>query len=256
MSEDQPANPSEAPTETGFDPRKAIAELVGAEPTEKARRLTFYDQCSAFYALYNGARPKVVAAAFGVTKTTVSLIGGCLTTDPRPYRVELVQEYITEPADYTDARGRQRQRHTRVPTGRMVEKRIRDDMNQGRNPNRIQRYGRVAEEFHRLGEGAFAEKYYTNEVHTRLMRVKYDIDGEAARRGRKGADPKADSHAGPYTNAAGEACAIVWLSHDDEEPIPGWFVQGPHMTFGRPTDDGERRPFQTSRQAWDWSHPK
>jgi|SRR5580693_1671335 hypothetical protein len=100
-----------------FDPLKALAEGRSTETATPVRRLSFPDQCGLFAARQTAQR-SVLAAAFGVTKTTVSLIANC-----------------------------QKDRA---------------------------RYGAIAREVARLGELEFARRYYTEDMHTRIMRLKHE----------------------------------------------------------------------------------
>ncbi len=252
MTDDPDATAPNAPLEAPFDPKAAIAELVGSTANVKSRKLPFWEQCAAFYATYNRMPPRVVAKAFGISTAAVSQIAGCLHHDPRPTVTELVPERIKTPIrDGTVKNGVQTGHivgYESQVTGGMIEvAKPRDPNANRRSPNRLHRYRRVAEKFITLGEEEFAARYYTPMIHERLMKVKYDLDGEATRRARRGADPAADSHAGPFKDPGDYDCAIVWL----EDPN-GWYIQGPHMSFGREQlEGGARRGFQTSKQAYE-----
>lgn len=209
------SDPSEA-----FSPKKALADLVRRQPNKPVRKLAFFDQCAAFYALFGGARPHIVAKAFGISPTATSQIAGCLARDPRPQ--------FTELAD-----------------GKIVKNR---DHNKNRSPARIQRYGRVADEFKLLGEEAFGAKYYTEEIHLRLKRIEYELDDEALRRARQGPDPAADEGLSS-DDFAGDRADYLWLDNDGP---PGWYIVGTHMSFGREfLEGGERRPFARKKDARD-----
>jgi hypothetical protein len=192
-----------------FDPKTALAKLVNSQPDTASRKLPFSDQCAAFYAVYNGVSQHVVAKAFGVTVGTVSKLAGCLDVDPRPTEITVNGDVIR-----------------------------RKNLNQGRDPGRIARYRRVAEQWHAMGEDAFAERYYTDAIHTRLMKVKYDRDSEALRRARQGSDPAADSCTFKYVgaiNVNGDLFRIAWVRN---APTPGWYI-GKCQTDGSPAfEDG------------------
>jgi hypothetical protein len=134
---------------TPFDPQLAMQRLTQGISSRPGRKLTFKEQCGAFYALYNGLSASVVSEAFSLSKTTVSNIGGCLERDPRPRVVE-------------------------AGDGTLIEQR---DLNARRGPNRSPRYQAVASEFLRLGDEEFARRYFTRTLFDRLMRVKYGQQG-------------------------------------------------------------------------------
>ena len=243
-----------------FNPKAAIAGLVNACVNTKTRKLPFSEQCAAFYATYNRIPPRVVAKAFGISPAAVSQIAGCLEFDPRPTVTTLTTAKIKTPIYSPDSYESHDHKHDHKivigydtrSTGEVIEQTSdRDPHKNRRSPNRLHRYRRVAERFMTIGEEEFAARYYTPEIHDRLMRVKHDLDGEANQRARRGADPAADSHAGPFIDPGGYDCAIVWL----EDPN-GWYIQGPHMSFGREASEGgDRRGFQTSKQAYETVFP-
>jgi hypothetical protein len=209
--------------EAPFNPESAVRELAGAHHERTGRKLSFSDQCALFYAVMNRIPPRTVAKTFAVTMTTVSLIGGCLARDPRPRTVEM--------GDGSTWRNR--------------------DMNANRNPNRVKRYRRVANEFERLGEEEFARRYYTHDIHTRLMRVKHDI-GNAARPGR-GPNLQADKHAGRHDFPDWGVSYDIVVRDDP----PGWYIEGEsnqgHFSWGREQLRGAigREPFASSTDALD-----
>ena len=226
-----------------FDPKKAVVSLVKSQRDTPGRKLSFFDQCAAFYSLYKGVASHIVAKTFGISQTAASQIGGCLQTDPRPYAYETVPEKIKTAIHDTNGRviG-----YSLDSTGQTYERPRHRDMNRNRAPNRIQRYRRIAEEFTRLGEEAFAEKYFTDAVFTRLQQVKHDVDGAAAARERSGPDPTADE--GPSEDTFdGQTVYYRYL----EEPAPaGWYIIGPNASFGREhAEGGERRPFKRKSHA-------
>jgi hypothetical protein len=157
---------------TDYDPKAAARALASAQPETGGRKLTFYNQCSAFYALYSHIAPRVVAEAFGVTMATVSNLAGCLKHDPRPTEIIINGDRIT-----------------------------RRSLTQGRNPNRIQRYARVADEFERLGEDAFAAKYFPHDVAARVGAVKHKLPDAGAPP--RAYNPKANKDVGDWIIPAG-----------------------------------------------------
>jgi hypothetical protein len=196
-------------TEAGgepFDPQKAIAELVRDQLDTRGRKLSFFDQCAAFYALYRGITPRVVSDVFGISPVAVSQLGGCLVQDPRPYEVKLVEDKST--GEWIKERGRLR------------------DMNRNRSPNRKRRYVRVADEFLLLGEEAFAHKYYPEHIHLRVTKVKLGFEDEVRTRRRNAPDLNADKDAGEWfipatANAPADSFTVEVV--DDK----GWtFTQG------------------------------
>jgi hypothetical protein len=143
-------------TAAGFtlaDLRAAIAE-EGKHVA--ARKLRFSEQCGAFAALYGGAKPKVVALAFGVTAQTISCLSGCLESDPDPYRYEIDPKSDTA-------------------TGRKVER----DHDRNRSPNRIRHYPNVRREFEALGVEEFNRRYYNDRTVNRIVLAKKQLRDEA-----------------------------------------------------------------------------
>ena len=112
-----------------FDGAAALADMARDSVAFSQQRLSFSDQCGAFCALYHGKLPlSVVAKAFDITKTTASLIGGCLRDDPAP----LV-------------------RSLSLTNGAVEEKTENRDQIRRRSVSRRPRYQAVAREFLALG---------------------------------------------------------------------------------------------------------
>jgi hypothetical protein len=215
-----------------FNAKAALAELAQGQVNRAVRKLSFPEQCAAFAALYNRVDTRYVAKAFGISVTAASQIGGCLATDPRPYAIELAAN----------------------DEGVIVEKLVRHrDINRNRTPNRIQRYQRVAEEFRMLGEEAFADQYYTDEIHTRIADAKYGVDLESARRERQGSDPTADDGPDNTTLPDGALKQVALYPEEKGQWAAGWYVVGTtdeRLPHGREMiEGGELRPFKTKQKA-------
>lgn len=235
-------------TDAPFDPRKAITELVNSQVEGPGRKLSFFDKCAAFAAIYNGTKHAHVALAFGISRIAVSQLGGCLARDPRPYSVELVAEKHRVPVlgpDDKPAGG-----FKFVSTGAMLEKRTSRDMNENRSPVRKRRYQDVAQEFERLGEEAFFQRYYTEAIHLRLMKVKHSVDEEASRRARKGPDPEPDGLPDFVDLPDGqERTFIKWLDEPRPPGPAGWYIVGPHRDMGSQWETDVQWPFKTQAAA-------
>jgi hypothetical protein len=221
---------SEGP-EGPYDPRAAARELASTQANRATRKLSFYDQCAAFYALYNRVESKYVAKAFGISPTAASQIGGCLETDPRPYTMELVT----------------------LDNGQVEEMpAYHRDMNRNRMPSRVQRYRRVAEEFNRLGEEAFADKYFPIEIRNRIRDAKRAYDTEIIHQpARRGSDPTANEGPDETRLPNGEVIRVGWLEENEKAPA-GWYVIGERQ-LGREMlpggAGGDPQPFQNKQAA-------
>jgi hypothetical protein len=186
-----------------FDPLRALAEGRIDRAASPIRRLSFVDQCGLFAARDMATR-NVLADAFGVTKTTVSLIANC-----------------------------QRSRA---------------------------RYQAIARELARLGETEFARRYYTDEMHTRIMRLKHDRAEAHDHRTLTAPNPLADKfsfHRHRHFLAGDVWHRVDWL----ETPTPGWYAAYCDEN-GAPLDkpfgaevfgDGLQpiTPYRTSAEAFD-----
>lgn len=207
-----------------YNPQAAARELATSQTNRRVRKLSFFDQCAAFYALYNGVETRYVAKAFGISLTAASQIGGCLDKDPRPYTTELA-----------------------IENGEVIERVARHrDMNRHRNPDRIPRYRRIADEFERLGEIDFANKYFPFFIRDRIKDAKRAYDETNPPRMRRGFDPSAIEGAGPL-EMDGEMYDVVIL----DDP-PGWYVvaRSNGKSFGRDYwEGGERKGFAKARHA-------
>lgn len=207
-----------------YDPRAAARALASDRLNATGRKLTLYDQCAAFYALYNGVASHIVAKAFGISRTAASQLGGCLQTDPRPYTIEL------RPDDQ----------------GHMHETRIHHrDMNCHRMADRKQRYRRVAELFNEMGEQAFADKYFPETIRDRIRAAKA---GDVPRK-RQGSDPRANEGPDETTLPHGHVSRVAFLPEGENQPA-GWYVLGEYMPSGREKlEGGDLRPFKNKQAA-------
>jgi hypothetical protein len=64
--------------------RADLASLASSQPSGPGRRLSFSEQCAVFHCLKATVKPSVVARAFGVTATTLSLLKNCEGTNRYP----------------------------------------------------------------------------------------------------------------------------------------------------------------------------
>lgn len=236
------------PLETPYDPKAAALALARERRNTPGRKLSFYDQCAAFYALYNGIQSRVVARAFGISETAASQIGGCLARDPRPYDVELVPEKRRVPIRGLD--GKRAGGFEIVATGAMIEKRTLRDMNRNRWADRKVRYRRVADEFERLGEDEFAARYYPERISLHLAEIKHGLDIEAHARVRKGADPTPDGGPDYAYLPSGQRMDIAWRDEPNPPGPAGWYIVGPNRDFGSlHSTTGEQWPFKNQAAA-------
>jgi hypothetical protein len=140
-----------------FDPERALAKLR-ENNRRGGRKLSFVERCAAFAALYGGAKNMDVSRAFNLSPTSTSYLSGCLNFDPFASRTQLAMR-----------------------DGAVVEEEITNDHNQGRNPNRRSHYPDVAREFEALGETEFNKRYYTIDVHNRIIEAHNAIVRERGR---------------------------------------------------------------------------
>lgn len=139
--------------------------------------------------------------------------------------------------------------------------------NCGRNKAR---YGEVRREFERLGDRAFAEQYYSDEIHARVQRIKLDAEQIGDDRRLRGPSPNANKYAfdyyGPVVLKSGEIFRIDWIGAGwffvDVPDIAGTWTppsQGGTSRYrGEEINDetkpgelpGARRPFKTSSAAY------
>jgi hypothetical protein len=228
--------PAEEPV---FDVKKAMAELTADQPDFAARKLSFEEKCGAFAALYGGARHSVVARAFGVTPTTVSLLAGCLPYDPDPGRRAYDPETKTYIGGY-------------------------QGLSRNRIEGRKQHYQDVAKEFIALGEHAFNERYY-RPFHDRLWKARNEVTAKhvTAKPRLAGPNPAADKYSFRIThktiNMHGEHWRVSWLGHKTDPAQAGWKISpcqenGERLEAGwswRGDDMNADMPFRTSGEAFD-----
>ena len=226
--------PSESPS---FDARAALAELTNGQSESPGRKLSFSEQCAVLAAVRNHVKPALISAAFGVSRITVSQIGGATSKpipswqDPDRHRPPYKLEDPPKPRT--------------------------------RDPNRAPRYRAVAREFELLGEDAFIRRYYTEDIHTRLTRVRNDIENERAQRVRIGPNPHAHQYAFANIGAFEVYDNDFWrVSWTPDPRQPGWIFaqcqpdgapippEAKHNWKGREALGGPAKPFQTSKQAW------
>ena len=146
-----------------FDSQKAVVSLVKSQRDTPGRKLSFFDQCAAFYSLYKRLASHLVAKTFGQANRN-GPNWPSLQTDPRLYALTVAE--IKPPS--TTPRPSDR-RFTANSTGHLRTPRHRD-LTRNRapaHPTLSPRSRRVT----RLGEEAFADQYFTDDVFTRLQQV-------------------------------------------------------------------------------------
>jgi len=190
-----------------------LAELVRSQPDFAARKLSFSEKCGAFAALYGGAHNNVVARAFNVTPTTVSLLACCLRDDPDPDRKRLLYDPHNP--------------NRKIPGGYRLS-----------SPSRKAHYRDVAAEFRALGEQAFNDKYY-RPIHDRLMAARREVKAKAPRVMYTGSNPAAGKYAfnnfgviSPSPSDPDMHFRVDWWRFAQTEKT-GWY-------FGECRDDGKK----------------
>lgn len=132
------------------------------------------------------------------------------------------------------------------------------------SPNGRPRYAKVAREFLRLGDRAFMEKYYTDAVHVKLQRIKYNVAEPGDIRNPTAPSPlarsKAFSDLGSFSQA-GEYWRVDWLANGrDGENVPGWYfshcdqngqLREDSFYQGKEALGGDPAPYRTSQLAYD-----
>jgi hypothetical protein len=139
---------------------RMMAEAVEGETTAR-RKLTFHTQCGIFAALYGGCTNRVIARAFDLSSTTVSLISGCLERDPDPYRLDTEAEAVHPKHGYK--------------LGYLTGRKVKHDHNARRNPNRLRHYQDVRREFEALGADEFTRRYFTQAILDRIVIAKEQL---------------------------------------------------------------------------------
>jgi hypothetical protein len=130
-----------------------------------------------------------------------------------------------------------------------------------------ERYRAVKREFLYLGEDSFYHKYYTKDLFDRLLKVKYNIDGEATRFDRKAPNRKADSKSvdaiGVFEVRPNEFWQVNFVGPRLNPELAGWrfaYCQADGQPLegedrlrwkgAEALDGGEPRPFRTSGYAY------
>jgi hypothetical protein len=129
------------------------------------------------------------------------------------------------------------------------------------------RYGAVKREFERLGEIAFSERYYTEEIHTRLMEAKHAVTAERAYAPNPGATKYSFKGGGQNPPFGAVECfenfyRIDWLGEKhfpDRPERRGWWYSpcnqdgsrfGEHWQWRGDRDRPDQGPFLTSTRAY------
>ena len=201
---------------------EALREIALMAPRKNGPKLHFPALCAAYAALLENISPALIARVFGLSKTSISYLGGCRADTRPPVTMELPDIDGRPPRTYTVG-----------------------DLNitRGRSPDRKPRYQEVAREFNRLGYDLFKSTYFTEEWQRRL---------KAAAQTHLTGDPAAAFYAfvnyGPV-NVNGDLFRIDWRENgwrfaqcqEDGSPWRDeYFYQG---------DDNDK-PFMTSDAAY------
>jgi hypothetical protein len=175
-----------------FDMDKAAEELRAVkQPSRGGRKLRLAEQCAAFAALRHGARAAAVASVFNLSETTVSNLAGCIDDDRAP--IADLDGGLHDP-----------------------------NLTRGRDPERVQRYRAVAEEFNRLGEAEFKRRYYTPFFHELILAAQ---SKPRTPRHPPTADRYADDYQGVHEMPIGGVWIFVlWMDDADHAypKTPGW----------------------------------
>ena len=193
--------------------RAALMEEFKMLPRiDRRRKLSLEGQCTVYACLYQGIHYSIVAEAFGVTRATVSAIGGCRDDEREPVIMEV---------------------------GGHTEKLYTNCLAKRRDPDRHRRYQDVAQEFERLGEDEFFRRYFTDDV-VDLMRT--------AKARMKHSDA---THAGVHHFYEYEPEHIFIDRYDNGWAYAGCKIDGSmiHDHFAWTKDDNHN-PFKTSEAAY------
>ena len=136
---------------------QAMEALLNHAPPRPhtAPKLTHEGRCQVYALLYLGQRPDVVSRLFGLSRATVSHLGGCRDDD----RVATTFEMTPG--------------HFETLGGPNINPR-----QEGRRP----RYQDVAREFESLGEDEFMRRYMTESLWSRLQRTKAEMREERTKK--------------------------------------------------------------------------
>jgi hypothetical protein len=246
-----------------FDAAKALAELrAGLRPQANQAKLSFSERCGAFCALYQKTPHSIVARAFGITKTTASLLAGCLP-EGMDHRVKTMgfEERTVMDTSYQGEDGNGVPYKATVPVDVIIDY----DPNRKRNPSRKLRYQDVAREFIHLGRDGFFARYYTDSIHERLIRAKLLAGSEDLGAGQNGANRNAAKFSFKYygpVRCAEQFYRIGWIAAGKLQ-FEGWHYaecQEDGSRFGDQDynwldyfneDTQEARAYRTSAEAFD-----
>ena len=127
------------------------------------------------------------------------------------------------------------------------------------------RYRRVAQEWRALGQLAFDRKYYTEELHIQVAKVKYDVDGARTRLDRTAPSRLADKKSFRTIGAFpinDEFWRVDWRQWKDFPKQNGWYfsyckadgtpIEGETKlrAYGAEQPDADPIPFRTSGYAY------
>lgn len=207
-----------------FDIDEARAELKNTtQNSGGGRKLSFFDRCAAYAALYMGARPSIVAEFFSLSETSVSFIAGCRNDTRAPFTNEIGTP-STDP-----------------------------NLTRDRSPSRKPRYQDVAAEFDRLGELEFIKTYYHSTYRDSIVAL------QNGPRKQPKPDPAARDCEGVHEIPGGDVWVTVrWIGGADDG---GWAWsdceangdRGANSWTGRELFDRQEKfkPYRTSKAALD-----
>ena len=103
---DAPLDASDASLERRVSPLESLEALLAEFPKSQGARLSWGEKCGAFVALHRGVPQNVVAKAFGVTPTTISLLASCLAprADAKTKYANVRREFEALGAERFDAK--------------------------------------------------------------------------------------------------------------------------------------------------------
>jgi hypothetical protein len=211
-----------------FDMDKAAAELRAAAPVQRSgRKLSHSGQCAAFAALRNGAKYHAVAAVFDISETSVSNLAGCIDDDREP-----LEDLDGGLHDF--------------------------NLTRGRSPERSRRYRHVAALFNHIGELEFKRRYYTPDIHERILAVQALPKSKPHR---FKPNPHADQSKGLHDFGEKLWILVEWLPNPKDPSNAGWAwiesecngFTGTNRWKGRELDapGSKFTPYRTSTEALD-----
>ena len=153
---------------TDFDASEALREIALMAPRKNGPKLAFSTLCAAYAALIENISPALIARVFGLSRTSVSYLGGCRNDTRPPLTMELPDLQVFTEEVLTD--DKQSTRRFVDVTRRNVRTYTVGDLNitRGRSPGRKPRYREIAREFESLGYETFKSTYFTEEWRRRL----------------------------------------------------------------------------------------